>query len=626
MVLSLIAIIFSLPIYENLDYWPAMGHDADEFISVLALQRESILKYLQYPFWTPALSGGWPISSQMQSAGLSPLLLLVILFGEIIGTKISVTVHLFLGLWGMYKLARTIGCSRLLSYLPPIVFFMSGIFPLQVAEGCYYNLSTGFLPWVFVYYLNSSGHIKNITISAFFCFLIVLTGGMYPFLFYIFLFLFIHSLCECLLSKNFSLTPLKKLILLLTLTCLFSAVKFLLISNFIQQYMLLPKPRIYCDPGIFFYSFFSRNQLLNFSRVGILHSADQYVFWEYYGTYVGIIPFFIYFASIRSVWKKHFSLVFTGLFFFLMSLLALIPQSIFEICRDLFFPLLTLAHFVRYKWMFVFSLSLICGIGLTLFEKSSYIKNKFLKRGLLLGAILFIFLDLYTVNSPIFSEAFTTQPKPILKTENFEQIHRKDDIYDNSLIYPSIKANYGITGEEFSLTDGISYHCNITPSNSDSYKGEAYLRDEENSTGKLDLLYFSPNKVKVKVSAHKGAMIILNQNYHKNWKVSGLSNNKIYCTNGLVSAKVSSVGGGVITFYYFPVAFIYGILISLCSIIVCLLFIKKHISLACFKISISLLVILLAATLTNEIFDERDVLSRCLKDVKISEINKYTAY
>jgi len=98
------------------------------------------------------------------------------------------------------------------------------------------------------------------------------------------------------------------------------------------------------------------------------------------------------------------------------------------------------------------------------------------------------------------------------------------------------------------------------------FRGDAYIL-ETNDT--LPITHFSPNKVTVSTENKKGTLI-LNQNYLSGWKSKGRG---VVSHNGLISTAID--GEAEVTFYYLPNTFILGIIISLITAALCLLYCLK---------------------------------------------------
>ena len=138
---------------------------------------------------------------------------------------------------------------------------------------------------------------------------------------------------------------------------------------------------------------------------------------------------------------------------------------------------------------------------------------------------------------------------------------KKDNIYFGSKMYPTILSNQGLCVDNLVIYGKNLLLCNALSQGSKSYQGSIYLKD--GSAGQVQLLYFSPNVIRCKVATKGNNLLVLNQNYDPAWRVSGLSDNKVICTDGLLSANIMPRDKGIITFYYFSSSFYLGMLISI---------------------------------------------------------------
>ncbi|MCK5012425.1 MAG: hypothetical protein KAS66_01275 [Candidatus Omnitrophica bacterium] len=273
-------------------------------------------------------------------------------------------------------------------------------------------------------------------------------------------------------------------------------------------------------------------------------------------------------------------LVLSGLIFLVFSLISILPINKDNLPEGL--NLFTLFyHFPRFIWMFIFSLSYVVSLGLSEFEKNYFKHKNFIAKMIIYGLTLFILSDLILVNGPILKEAFSRPPENIERGAYFVQTN-KEEVYDQSSMYPTILSNQGIGVDGLTLFQGTFSLCHAIPFGSERYRGEAYL--EGGKKDDLRVVHFSPNSVKIKLLTKKTDMLLLNQNYDSNWRVKGLSDNKIISTDGLISVKVTPEDtNGIITFYYLSDKFLYGLVLSLLAFILIIFHIRGFIPASIFK-------------------------------------------
>ena len=149
----IISIIYAFPVIRNISYLGQM--DWDQFTFWNAVPRETILRYGQFPLWNPYANGGNVLLAHPDSPFLSPFYIFVLIFGPVIGLKLQIIVHVFIGLYGMFLLARHMKISTRSSYLSSFIYMMSSMYALRLSEGQTEWFALAFVPWTFLYYLQS---------------------------------------------------------------------------------------------------------------------------------------------------------------------------------------------------------------------------------------------------------------------------------------------------------------------------------------------------------------------------------------------------------------------------------------------------------------------------------------
>jgi hypothetical protein len=129
--------------------------DGDYITQTYEAARISILKYHQFPWWNPWVSGGVPLFANPQYGLISIQSLTTLLFGSIIGYKIAVSFYFLLGFFGFYLLFRKVfrtplSTALLLSY----VWTFSSFLVHRTVAGHYTFLCIQFFPWILLVLLN----------------------------------------------------------------------------------------------------------------------------------------------------------------------------------------------------------------------------------------------------------------------------------------------------------------------------------------------------------------------------------------------------------------------------------------------------------------------------------------
>ena len=536
-----------------------------------AIPKKTILKYNQFPLWNPYNLGGIPfLAHPVWGQFLSLTLIPVLLFGEVIGIKISILIHILIGMVGMYLLSKYYKLKNVLCLLPSFIFMLSGFYVLHLTTGHIWVLMIAFVPYVFLFYLKSFDNRKNVIFASIFLALMLL-AGTHIFLFTS-LFLIIYSIFKVIQKKKIS--SMKVLLSIFILAVLLSSIKLIPNVDFLSKQ---PRYVKYDYSGYslntLFHGLLDRDQRYFTERDlgpfynGVVGEKGDHPFitgishgWNENGTYIGLIPLILFLIGIPLLWKKHWPLILTSFTFLWLSFGHRAPTSLWK-----FFQLFPVWNMVssasRSIIIFIFCLAIIDGLTLhklyQLFREK--IKKKKILNIILYFIVIFLAIDLVVVNGRVLKDAFIIPPLNVTPNEEFYQTskHYKyinlTPMYD----YPNFLRNEGKVNAYLEIPTEIY----AVPRESENYKGEVYL---QNTKGEVSYAYWSPNKLVVDINVSDGGYVIINQNYYEGWKTK--DNRKVESFNGLVSTKVYPEDKQVI-FYYLPWSFVVGAVISFFSLV-----------------------------------------------------------
>lgn len=566
-VLSVLALTYISPIFVNINNIGVSDWDSQFFYHAAPLK--TILTYHQFPLWNPYNCGGSPMLASPELSFLSPAYIFVLLFGEVVGIKLIIAFFTLLGMWGMYFLSRTLGLGRLSSYLPPVVYIVSSWYALRITEGHSGFLPFALLPFVIAFYIraNEGRGIKEYVLAGFFWAWMILAGGVYPTTVTA-IFLFFFSILSVISKK--SIRPVVILFIIAVITFGLSAVKALPQYEFISYFPRKTSTVQYNSGEILKDSLFKREQRVTAQDASFYKGAEEtqeeYLQgfwrgerpwgWQEYGAFIGVAAFFLYvagFALIRRIWV-WLSLSVISL---LLSMGDFAPLNIWSYLRRL--PIFSSLHGPsRVTSIFIFTVAVIAGYALNAVEGDG---KRRLNRFIAIAAVVIVFFEMITVSRPVLKEAFTEPPYNITENRDFHHVIAVDPTKTN---YPGFLKNTGVANcyESMHPPTSVSPYGDEVGGINPNYTGEVYLL----GGGGANLKYFSPNKVVVDVEASAPDRLILNQNYFIGWKAKGAEGVKADSYNGLVSAQVSP-GKSEITFYYSPLSFWIGLLISIVSLI-----------------------------------------------------------
>ena len=107
--LAVFVLLLTLPFWINPRNLP--GTEDPDALEMLAFARvfvDAIWNHHQFPLWNPYFGGGIPWAGMVWNPGLTPLSLILVSFGEVVGFKVWFAFVLFFGAMGMYRVCTDI--------------------------------------------------------------------------------------------------------------------------------------------------------------------------------------------------------------------------------------------------------------------------------------------------------------------------------------------------------------------------------------------------------------------------------------------------------------------------------------------------------------------------------------
>ncbi len=127
--------------------------DSDYYFALYEGFRKSVLTYHQFPWWDPWISGGVPLFGNIEFGLISVASPLVLLFGPVIGIKLSLLVYGLIAFFGARRLLqRYFQSSELRSIALAYVFAFSGFFAAR-SSGHFTFPLVSFSPWLIYFFL-----------------------------------------------------------------------------------------------------------------------------------------------------------------------------------------------------------------------------------------------------------------------------------------------------------------------------------------------------------------------------------------------------------------------------------------------------------------------------------------
>lgn len=131
--------------------------DADYLTQGFEAARVSLLKYHQFPWWNPWVSGGVPLFANPQYGLFSIVTPFTLIFGSVLGYKLALLVYMLIGFWGLFfvfnkQLKTPLVTAILLGYIWTFSTFFSnrigGHFTFFVIQ---------IFPWALYFFLRRGG-------------------------------------------------------------------------------------------------------------------------------------------------------------------------------------------------------------------------------------------------------------------------------------------------------------------------------------------------------------------------------------------------------------------------------------------------------------------------------------
>jgi hypothetical protein len=382
----LLSFSFCFPLLKDLNVscrgdWDCISH-------LYEVASISLFEYAQFPLWNPYSGGGMPLVGNPQSGFPSPIFIVTALFGVLAGLKISVWLHTFLGLWGMWLLGGHLGIRGPARFAPPVIFMFTSSWALHIAEGHIVWLPAALLPFLLLSFLKGLEDFRWLLAAAACESLMFYEGGTYV-LAYSLLFMGVYATCLSVETRNWK--PVSALMAVSLGAVALSAPKLLPVLDLLGGH-----PRVIEAGGAI-----SWDQFLGgfIERDGTLATLEL-------NSYLGVPVVVLYLFSIFRV-KKHAPLVLASLFLMLVSLGNFAGYAPWTMLHSL--PLFRNFQCpTRSLIVFCFPVALLVGLFL---GRSDARQPRWMPY--LVGVlVVYISVDLFSLSSGILREA----PKPVQMT------------------------------------------------------------------------------------------------------------------------------------------------------------------------------------------------------------------
>lgn len=339
------------------------------------------LKNGRFLLWTDQLSNGFPIFAQGQVGALNLLNLIIFaLFPFSISLILFYFANIFVGILGMYLLARFLKFSRIISLFVGLTFCFSGFF---IGHHTHWDIfQAGLLfPWVWFFYLKgiSKNNLRNWLIFSFLIAQQIFSGNL-QIVFITLIGLLIHTVWSV-VTRTIPKLALLYLIFFTVFSLSLSAIQILPTWEFKKQ-SIRDKGLSYEEATFFPYNFSDlKNFIYPFSNgnpaSGTYHqlNPNQGIFWENSG-FIGLLAFFLAFLAFVNKKRRQENYFFYILLF--ISLLFVLGKNSPLYFIYAFFPFNQFRIPSRFLLLSVVSLSFLSAIFLEKLSKGKFKSFRFL--------------------------------------------------------------------------------------------------------------------------------------------------------------------------------------------------------------------------------------------------------
>lgn len=533
------SLVFCQFLFYRLPNWGRS--DWDQHFFYHGVPYTTLVEYHQFPLWNPYACGGNVLLANPQTRFLSPLFLLELCFGVVVGLKIEIWLHLLIGLYGMYLIAsRLYRLTPVAALIPPAIYMFSGMYTTHLAAGHTNFLSLAYFPYVYYFFMKSLAIRQYAVFTGLVFAVMIFEGGTYT-TFHAVLFMLVISLFSAIRSR--SARPFFMSGLAGVTGGLVSACKLLPMIELLRQFPRQMPSTEALTFKIFTTALFSRSQTLS------LKLPQQLWSWWEYGCYIGIFALLLGVIGILLHGKKEWPLLCAGIVFLALTWGNFSPWAPWTLLHQM--PFLQAFQVPsRFIHVVVFVLAIFAGFAINRLETFRLQRSVFpwLMLALAMVSLCTLVFDLSFVNSRLFLEAFPYLPPPLTPQPEFRQTlgHHHD-------MYRGLLENRGT----LDCYEPIHFPQRAIPDSDPAYRGEVFTL----GGGEAHLSSWSPNRVTVTVKG-KG-IVCLNQNYAPGWKTK--EGRPVGAVSGLIAAEFTP-DDSQITFYYLPGTVVAGCVISVLSI------------------------------------------------------------
>jgi hypothetical protein len=582
LVIAACIFLYTLPLFFSLNKSQTLIHKnqvSNLYLGYLIniVSNASMASDKCFPSWVPFESGGLHWNVLPVNLSFSPFILLVFAFGSVTGLNLSWYLAYFSGALSMFYLARYVFKYNVFgAVFCSLVFSMCGFFPVLQQCGLFYNRDLLFLPLLAAFFIRAQNNNKFIVYTALFFSAFFFTTLLFVPL--IIFFLFMLSLLSIFKKENNKIKFQKRSVIV------FVSVVILIV--FFSAFRIFPLLE-FTSVNTGFHGELYETADIYFNSLSLL--VKRLFVPENLGTgsmYFGYLPVMLFLFSGIVLFKRMAKWLILFVFF---TILSFGPNFFF----DLHFVLWQYLPFFKsmsslskyYGIIMVFLISIVGGGFFNILQKKLSAKKL---RIVSIIVISYVFVDLLLANISYFTiynyDLKLKEPKSFNSTIRLVNMHKGDEGGTYALklaLYPKgfgtinyhiwfskyfdraqeVNPRYFIIPKFAFLSPSTKIQIVANP----AYKGEAVFVNDINEVKNFSI---TSKNIDIIVNVRKPDRLIINQRYDPGWKSK---NGRVENHNGILSVSLERLGSYPVKLYFFPLSFYLGVLISIVTLIFCLI-------------------------------------------------------
>ncbi len=509
--------LFTYPIIFH-PHGGSLEWDWQMFLGYIWVQAYSVTHFHQLPLWNPYACGGMPLLANPSSQVVTPLFILLLSFGFLLGLHLQILVYLAIAWIGGYLLAKSQGMGVLGRLTCASVFPSSTWFYLHLAGGATSFMPAAYLPWIALFVCLGVERrslwpwiAAGLVHALIFC-----EGGVYPWAQAVIL-VGIIVLYATLTKK--SLWPIEGVIVFGVFAMGFAAVKLLPSWHLMQSHPRTISYSEYYPVRVLLQdALFKRNQYYN--------RTSEFP-WFFDGAYLSPISVALAVLGLLFSIRRAAPWLLAAVLFFTLAIGD--PAPWYPWALHHWLPVFSQQRTpIRFLVPFTLSMGVLAGFGV------DFLSRRYRPLGAILASLLLAaavadgwLVSLPNLSAPVGGTIWVPPAAPRFRQEFGSTWQNFETAASNT---GSIACNEAVIG--FYDLRGAS---NVIGYNQPGYFGEQYLI----RSGSVTLSRWTPNALSYDVDTPSSNVLVVNENYDPNWRLAE-GKGEVFPEGGLIGVRVPS--------------------------------------------------------------------------------------